>query len=287
MKTFFEWINFNENQETVDIKQQIMNDDLPANLKELFRAVIRYNQQSSGSTLFNLMTKYDNIKLPMLDSHGLAKVSIPFQIRSLLRLLQAGKLPNSMFSAPLTSSSENAGSGAGIGTGGGSAYRDGAFIVVAPPGKTLHDEIKYVIVDGSVADANFNKDGMTPTQFLQKELGQGKYIFIDGGEKNNQLDAFFSKMQQYKTQPNSQQQQQQPNAAQTTSQEDTLPQWLEKNFGIQTTDAEIKKFPALNKIGIRNRRKDSPGYGSMTYYDKSNPNQYKDFINQLKTSFGL
>jgi hypothetical protein len=96
-----------------------------------------------------------------------------------------------------------------------------------------------------------------------------------------------------KTQPNSQQQQQQqtnqqqPNAAQTTSQEDTLPQWLEKNFGIQTTDAEIKKFPALNKIGIRNRKKDSPGYGSMTYYDKSNPNQYKDFINQLKTSFGL
>lgn len=269
MKTFYNWL---ENQEPDDIKQQIMKDDLPANLKELFRAVIRYNQQSNGNTLFRLMAKYDNIKLPMLDSHGLAKVSIPFQIRSLLRLLQAGKLPNSMFSAPLTSSSENAGSGAGIGTGGGSAYRDGAFIVVAPPGKTLHDEIKYVIVDGSVADANFNKDGMTPTQFLQKELGQGKYIFIDGGEKNNQLDSFFSKMQQYNQKTNTPSQQPAPFNLRT--------------IGIQPTEAEIKQFPDQNKIGIRNRKKGSPGYGSMHYYDKSNP-QFQQFIDELKASFGL
>jgi hypothetical protein len=269
MKTFYNWL---ENQEPDDIKQQIMKDDLPANLKELFRAVIRYNQQSNGNTLFRLMAKYDNIKLPMLDSHGLAKVSIPFQIRSLLRLLQAGKLPNSMFSAPLTSSSENAGSGAGIGTGGGSAYRDGAFIVVALPGKTLHDEIKYVIVDGSVADANFNKDGMTPTQFLQKELGQGKYIFIDGGEKNNQLDSFFSKMQQYNQKTNTPSQQPAPFNLRT--------------IGIQPTEAEIKQFPDQNKIGIRNRKKGSPGYGSMHYYDKSNP-QFQQFIDELKASFGL
>lgn len=283
MKTFYNWL---ENQEPNDIKSEIMNDPIPDNLKNLYRAVFRYNRNNpplAVQTLNKNMAKYDNMKLPMLDAHGLTKVNLSFQLNSLIRLLKAGKMPESMYSAPLTSSSENAGVGAGHGTGGGSAYRDGSFIVVAPPGKMLHDEIKYIIVDGSVADANFNENGMTPTQLLQKELGQGRYIFIDGGDENNQLDKFFSQMQQYNQKTNANTEERTPN----TNQKDNIPEWLEKNFGIQPKDVEITEYPEKKLIGFRNRKKGSPGYGSMTYYDKSKPNQYGEFITQLKASFGF
>lgn len=82
------------------------------------------------------------------------------------------------------------------------------------------------------------------------------------------------------TSPNSSPPLQQPN-----TQQKPAPFNL-RSIGIQPTEAEIKEFPAQNKIGIRNRKKGSPGYGSMHYYDKSNP-QFQQFIDELKASFGL
>ena len=82
------------------------------------------------------------------------------------------------------------------------------------------------------------------------------------------------------TSPNSSTPPQQPN-----TQQKPAPFNL-RSIGIQPTEAEIKEFPAQNKIGIRNRKKGSPGYGSMHYYDKSNP-QFQQFIDELKASFGL
>lgn len=154
----------------------------------------------------------------------------------------------------------------------------------------------------SATDPKFQSKSEEPMEFKYVKEPTMGFSVCEWNEKGNRLVSGYhfgspvseikdindvdpqilSQFSDNKTQPNTNTQQ--PN---TTSQKDTLPQWLEKNFGIQPTDSEIKEFPAMNKIGIRNRKKDSPGYGTMTYYDKSNPNQYRDFVNQLKTSFGL
>lgn len=79
------------------------------------------------------------------DAHGLAKVSIPDQLRQLNNLLTNGIDKNRKFhSAPLVG---NGGIGAGMGTA-SHAYRDGSFIVVADKMKLIVDDgIKHVIVN--------------------------------------------------------------------------------------------------------------------------------------------
>lgn len=180
-------ITENQYYEAIDIAD-MMNQKLPDNLKALMRSVSAMNRSSERNTLFHLLPKYDSLNVH-LDAHGLAKISRGFQLNSLIKMLQTNKAPD--FTAPLIS--DKKGLGAGLGTGSGTAYRDGGFIVVAPFGKELKDGIKYIIVDGQFADIQ-PIEGKTATQILQQELGQGrKYEFIDGGENNNQLDAFFAK----------------------------------------------------------------------------------------------
>ena len=79
------------------------------------------------------------------DAHGLAKESVPAQLKQLNNLLTNGIDKTRTFcTAPLVASK---GVGAGLGTG-GSAYRDGSFIIVADKGKSLVDDgIKHVIVN--------------------------------------------------------------------------------------------------------------------------------------------
>ena len=178
-------ITENQYYESIDVSE-IWNKELPDNLKPLMRSVGNYNRYSDKDTLFYLLPKYDDLNV-QLDAHGLAKISLGFQIKSLIEMLKRNKAPN--HTAPLTNNINGVGSGLGAST----AYRDGAFIVVASFGKELKDGIKYVIVDGKIADIK-PIEGKTATQILQQELGQGgKYEFIDGGENNNQLDAFFAK----------------------------------------------------------------------------------------------
>ena len=84
------------------------------------------------------------------DAHGLAKESVPAQLKQLNNLLTNGIDKTRTFcTAPLVAPK---GVGAGLGTG-GSAYRDGSFIIVADKGKSLVDDgIKHVIVN----DAYYN-----------------------------------------------------------------------------------------------------------------------------------
>lgn len=273
MISFKQFLEDQENSSQQDVRQDIFNSSIPDNLKELFKAVNNYNRQSDRNTLFHLMPKYDNMDLPNLDSHGISKISRSFQLNSLIKFLEDGKIPTSMHSAPLLKG-RNESFGAGIGTASGTAYRDGLFIIVASLGKTLHEEIKYVIVDGQVADSRFQENGMNPTQFLQKELGKGKYIFIDGGENNNQLESFFSKIKK------------------STPIEKSIEKPIEKNndldlqkIGIKPDEAEMKSFPN-NIIGVRNRKKKSYGFGKMHYFDQNKSN-LQDFIRELKISFDL
>ena len=180
-------ITENQYYESIDVSE-IWNQELPDNLKPLMISVGNYNRYSDKDTLFHLLPKYDDLNV-QLDAHGLAKISRGFQLNSLIEMLKTNKAPN--HTAPLISDQSRL--GAGLGTGSGTAYRDGGFIVVAPFGKELKDGIKYIIVDGKFADIQ-PIEGKTATQILQQELGQGgKYEFIDGGENNNQLDAFFAK----------------------------------------------------------------------------------------------
>ena len=84
------------------------------------------------------------------DAHGLAKVSIPDQLRQLNNLLTNGiDKTRKFYTAPLVG---NGGIGAGMGTA-SHAYRDGSFIVVSDKMKLIvNDGIKHVIVN----DAYYN-----------------------------------------------------------------------------------------------------------------------------------
>lgn len=84
------------------------------------------------------------------DAHGLAKLSIADQIRQLNSLLTKGiDKTKPFYTAPLeVPDSIRAGAGAAFGTAGGTAYRDGSFIITSGKGKFLaKDGIENVIVN--------------------------------------------------------------------------------------------------------------------------------------------
>lgn len=134
------------------------------------------NKGFSASELKDLYKKaFPNIKVPsdtncdatvylnslpdeigiLYDAHGLAKNSVPDQLKQLNELLTNGidKTKN-FYTAPLSVSKEEAaGLGAALGTGGGCALRDGSYIIVSDKSKLLVDSgIKHVIVN----DAYYN-----------------------------------------------------------------------------------------------------------------------------------
>ncbi len=89
-----------------------------------------------------------------IDAHGFAKASTWHQCDHLINLLTNGIDSSRSFStAPLSVPANDAGLyGAALGTAGGTAYRDGAFIIISDPGKSLAgtkagDGIKAVLVN--------------------------------------------------------------------------------------------------------------------------------------------
>ena len=91
----------------------------------------------------------------LYDAHGLAKSSVPDQLKQLNELLTKGidKTKN-FYTAPLSVPKEDVRLlGPALGTGGGCALRDGSFIIVGDKSKLLVDSgIKHVIVN----DAYYN-----------------------------------------------------------------------------------------------------------------------------------
>lgn len=82
-----------------------------------------------------------------VDAHGIAKGD---EINHLLNILINGIDTNrAFFTAPLDIDPDKAaGMGAGLGTGGGTAYKDGVFIIASEPGKELtKDGIKTVLIN--------------------------------------------------------------------------------------------------------------------------------------------
>ena len=112
------------------------------------------------------------------DAHGLAKVSVTYQLKQLNTLLTKGiNKDKPFFTAPLSCDPKL---GSGLGTGGGHAYRDGSFILVSDSGKSLcTDGIKHVIVN----DAYYNiiKD-------LQLKFSDVNFVRAD------QAVEYFSKL---------------------------------------------------------------------------------------------
>lgn len=113
------------------------------------------------------------------DAHGLAKIGVANQLQQLLNLLENGINPNKPFyTAPLeTNPDSKDGLGAGMGTGGGTAYKDGSFIVLGEIDEKIEQSgIKYVAVN----DAYY--DSMERLQEAYPEVN-----FIKADELNNVL----------------------------------------------------------------------------------------------------
>ncbi|MBU0597024.1 hypothetical protein KKA94_02575 [Patescibacteria group bacterium] len=89
------------------------------------------------------------------DAHGLAKISIPNQLTQLVKLLEQGIDPKRPFhTAPLEVEPEKkAALGAALGTAGGTAYKEGSFVLLSNPDGQLMDGIKYVIVNDAYYEA--------------------------------------------------------------------------------------------------------------------------------------
>ena len=101
------------------------------------------------------LSRLNGNKAMNFDAHGIAKGSVPEQLRSLNQLLSQGiDKTRTFYTAPLGLPDDLARTvGAAIGTGGGCAYRDGSFILVSGKGKKLiNDGIEHVIVN----DAYYN-----------------------------------------------------------------------------------------------------------------------------------
>lgn len=115
-------------------------------------------------------------------AHGIAKGNVMGQFEQLDKLLTNGIDPKKTFySAPLDVPSDMVGLlGAAFGTGGGTAYHDGAFILVAEKGKDFVESgIRYVIV---------NKSMLPMLDEFKKAYP--KYTFVG----INEVNEFFSKL---------------------------------------------------------------------------------------------
>lgn len=123
----------------------------------------KYKPDLSGEGSLALMEQENRLLelgADRIQAHGMAKGSVGEQFKDLLNILTNGLDPNRgggmLYSAPLVlSKDEKAGVGAALGTGGGTAYIDGAFIILGKKGvntiKSI-DDIGGVLVNQAVAD---------------------------------------------------------------------------------------------------------------------------------------
>lgn len=111
-----------------------------------------------------VLMKCDELLLQLgadkIQAHGIAKGNIGEQFKDLLNILTNGidsRGGGQLYTAPLVIPNDmKAGAGAALGTGGGTAYRDGGFIILAKKGineiKSI-DDIGGVLVNQGVADS--------------------------------------------------------------------------------------------------------------------------------------
>ena len=94
-------------------------------------------------------------------AHGMGKSGFAYAIKDLFELLNKGIDPNrgggQLYTGPLAISKENKAAASAIGTAGGTAYTDGAFVLVAKKGvigiKSIND-IGGILVNSGLTDIN-------------------------------------------------------------------------------------------------------------------------------------
>lgn len=140
------WRNIFQNKSTANSQQNLL-DKLyqKASFGKSAGAMKRANEGGMELDLLDLDTNIAS----KIDAHGIAKTSLKEQLASLDNLLKNGIDKNRHFySAPLALSKDAASAGCALGTGGGCAYRDGAFIITSGLNKSLtKDSIENVIVN--------------------------------------------------------------------------------------------------------------------------------------------
>jgi len=94
-------------------------------------------------------------------AHGMGKSGFAYALRDLFELLNKGIDPNrgggQLYTAPLAIEEKNKAAASAIGTAGGTAYTDGAFVIVAKKGtvgiKSI-DDIGGILVNSGLTDIN-------------------------------------------------------------------------------------------------------------------------------------
>lgn len=115
------------------------------------------------------------------DAHGITKVSMAYQLRALVNLLENGVDPNKNFhTAPLELKLENRGGGPN--SSGAVASGDGSFIVLGAPGKPIAESgIKYVIVNDAYYSAmDAFKRGYPQVEFIRADQMAKRLAKITG-----------------------------------------------------------------------------------------------------------
>lgn len=123
----------------------------------------KYNPDLSGEGEMALREQENRLLelgADRIQAHGLAKGSIGQQFKDLINILTKGldsRGGGQLYTAPLVMPTElRAGAGAALGTGGGTAYTDGGFIILAREGVNeirSIDDIGGVLVNQAVADS--------------------------------------------------------------------------------------------------------------------------------------
>ena len=122
----------------------------------------KYNPDLSGEgemALREQESRLLELGADRIQAHGLAKGSIGQQFKDLLNILTKGldsRGGGQLYTAPLVLSNDVRAGGSALGTGGGTAYIDGGFIILARAGVNeirSIDDIGGVLVNQAVADS--------------------------------------------------------------------------------------------------------------------------------------
>lgn len=147
----------------IDAKQEASNiyTEAEINTSTGSRNTITNNvNKILGGLNLNILPKLTNT----IDSHGIAKGN---ELEFLINFLNKGVDASRRFdTAPLSSSSENVGSG--LGTSSGTSYRDGLFIIASKPGEMLVTNGNTNIDTVLINDMNFDNDNPLGTEHAKK-----------------------------------------------------------------------------------------------------------------------
>lgn len=142
-------------EKTLDSLQEEAKPLTTKEVEEIKRNAYAKVKQGEGN--FDLMINTVDWEVGQrFDAHGLAKESVPAQLRQLLDLIEKGIDPDKPFhTAPLEiNPNKKAAMGAGLGTAGGTAYKDGSFIILGEIDRKIQQSgIKYIAVNDAYYDS--------------------------------------------------------------------------------------------------------------------------------------